>query len=349
MDVWGPAPVPGPSLERYFLLVVDNYTRYTTVFLLQRKGDVRLVLIPWIRAVRRQLSARFDQDLPVLRLHSDRGGEFSSNLLEDFCRDEGITQSFTLPASPQQNGIAERRIGLVMEVARTTTIHAASPHFLLPFAVRYAAHQLNLWPPVSEPETSSTLRWTGEVGDASAFQIWGSIALVRNTTISDKLSSRTPVVVDSGAAGGGGAGGIGFGGAGAGGANLGGTESGGAALGGGQQLPSRPQETLSLQQLRESADSGGAERGGGQPLPSRPRETLAPQQRREWVVGRRADSAGVGFGVLGVMVLPLEELSLWLLILEALEVMEQEVLRLLVLEVQEPEAHELEVLGVLVR
>ncbi|CAI7856489.1 unnamed protein product [Closterium sp. NIES-53] len=33
-----------------------------------------------------------------------------------------------------------------MEVTRTSMIHAAAPHFLWPFAVRYAAHQLNLWP-----------------------------------------------------------------------------------------------------------------------------------------------------------------------------------------------------------
>ncbi|CAI7877185.1 unnamed protein product [Closterium sp. NIES-53] len=65
----------------------------------------------------------------VLRLHSDRGGEFSSGLLEEFCRDKGICRTFTLPASPQQNGIAEPRIGLIMEVARTSMIHAAAPHF----------------------------------------------------------------------------------------------------------------------------------------------------------------------------------------------------------------------------
>ncbi|CAI7923510.1 unnamed protein product [Closterium sp. NIES-53] len=91
-----------------------------------------------------------------------RGGEFSSDLLRDFCRGEGIFRSFTLPASPQQNGVAERRIGLVMEVARTSMIHAAAPHFLWPFAVRYAVHQLNLWPHVSLPETLPTLRWTGK-------------------------------------------------------------------------------------------------------------------------------------------------------------------------------------------
>ncbi|CAI7840842.1 unnamed protein product [Closterium sp. NIES-53] len=94
------------------------------------KGEVIDVLIPWIRAVRLQLRERFREELLVLRLHSDRGGEFSSDLLRDFCHGEGILQSFMLPASLQENGVVERRIGLVMEVARTSMIHAAAPHFL---------------------------------------------------------------------------------------------------------------------------------------------------------------------------------------------------------------------------
>ncbi|CAI7916631.1 unnamed protein product [Closterium sp. NIES-53] len=114
------------------------------------KGQVIDVLIPWIRTVRLQLRERFGLDLPVLRLHSDRG-------------------------APQ--------------FARTSMIHAAAPHFLWPFAVRYAPHPLNLWPRVSLLETSSTLRWTGEVGDASVFRVWGSRAFVRDTS-ADKLSAR---------------------------------------------------------------------------------------------------------------------------------------------------------------
>ncbi|CAI7869393.1 unnamed protein product, partial [Closterium sp. NIES-53] len=149
--------------ERYFLLVVDDYTRYTTVFPLCSKGEVSAVLIPWIHTVRLQLRERFGQDLPVLRLHSDRGGEFSSDLLRDFCRWEGILQSFTLPDSPQKNGIAEQRIGLVME--------------------------LNLWPRVSLPETSPTLRWTGKVGDASVFRVRDSRTFVRDS-FAYKLSAR---------------------------------------------------------------------------------------------------------------------------------------------------------------
>ncbi|CAI7811724.1 unnamed protein product [Closterium sp. NIES-54] len=139
MDVWGPARVRGQRHERYFLLIVDDYSRYTKVFPLRSKGEV--------------------------------------------------PETFTLPASPQQNGIAERRIGMVMDVARKSMIHAAAPHFLWPFAVQYAARQINLQPRVSLPEITPTLRWTEKVGDASAFRVWGSRAFVRNTT-ADKLSSR---------------------------------------------------------------------------------------------------------------------------------------------------------------
>ncbi|CAI7885744.1 unnamed protein product [Closterium sp. NIES-54] len=150
---WHALPPPclwsSQDCERYFLLVVDDYTRYTTVFPLRSKGEVPDVLIPWIRAVRLQLGEWFRADLPVLRLHSDRGGEFSSDLLRNF--------------------VVGRASSSLMEVDRTSMIHVAAPHFLWPFAVRYGGHQLNLLPCVSLPETSATLRWTGKVDDASVF------------------------------------------------------------------------------------------------------------------------------------------------------------------------------------
>ncbi|CAI5982589.1 unnamed protein product [Closterium sp. NIES-65] len=189
MDVWGPARVRGQGHEHYFLLVVDNCSRYTRVFPLRSKGDITEVLIDWIRPARLQLRRSFGSDFPVLRLHSDRGGEFSSGLLRAYYRAQGIRQTFTLPESPQQNGIGERRIGMVMDVARTSMMHAAAPHFLWPFAVRYAAHQINLHPRVSMPETSPALLWTGKVGDASAFRVLGSRAFVRDLS-AEKLSPR---------------------------------------------------------------------------------------------------------------------------------------------------------------
>ncbi|CAI7927888.1 unnamed protein product [Closterium sp. NIES-54] len=62
MDVWGPARVRGQGHERYFQLVVDDYSRYTTVFPLRSKGDVTEVLINWIRAACLQLRERFGSE-----------------------------------------------------------------------------------------------------------------------------------------------------------------------------------------------------------------------------------------------------------------------------------------------
>ncbi|CAI7843553.1 unnamed protein product [Closterium sp. NIES-54] len=294
MDVWGPFRVRGQGHERYFLLVVDDYSRYTTVFPLRSKGEV--------------------------------------------------TETFTLPASPQQNGIAERRIGMVMDVTRTSMIHAAAPHFLWPFAVQYAAHQINLQPRVSLPETSPTLRWTGKVGDASAFRVWGSRAFVQDLS-TDKLSSRAvpcvflgfppdapgwqfyhptsrrvlssqdvtfdesgpapsgvsqvdavgpvEVAVNSGASGGAEPERADHGGAGSGGA-----EPGGAGSGGAEPERAEPGGAASGGAEPGVAESGGAELSGagpGGPSGALSRQELpSPQELHEWFARRWSRTTGAG-------------------------------------------------------
>ncbi|CAI7743660.1 unnamed protein product [Closterium sp. NIES-53] len=306
VEGWQPR-VRGQGHERYFLLVIDDYSRYTTVFPLRSKGEVPEVLIDWICGAHCQLSESFGSDLP------------------------GIRQTFTLPASPQQNGIFECRIGMVMDVARTSMIHAAAPHFLWPFAVQYVAHQINLQPRVSLPETTPTLRWTGKVGDASAFRVWGSRAFVRDTT-TDKLSSSAvpcvflgfppdapgwqfyhptsrhvlssqdimfdesvsyyhpaepvEVAIDSGATRGAEPAGAGAGGAGTGGAELERVEPGGAESGGAEPGRVEPEGTVS-----GGAEPARAESGGALGVQSR-REPLSPQQLRQWYFRRCRGAAG---------------------------------------------------------
>ncbi|CAI7823496.1 unnamed protein product, partial [Closterium sp. NIES-53] len=224
----------------------------------------------------------------------------------------GILQSFTLSDSPQKNGIAERRIGLVMEVARTSMIHAAAPHFLWPFAVQYTAHQLNLWPRVSLPETSPTLRWTGEVGDASMFRDVTfdesvpfyclfpyrsapppppPLFLAPGPPPVDPLPpqgpspSGVPLGAESEGAETGGAepGGVEIGGAEPGGVGIGGAEPGGVATGSGELWGSE----------LGGAESEGAEPGGAEPQGVSSSEgsagaspRLSPHQLREWFVRR---------------------------------------------------------------
>ncbi|CAI7837856.1 unnamed protein product, partial [Closterium sp. NIES-54] len=184
LDVWGPSPVLGPHQECYFLIVVDDYSRYTTVFPLRRKADVPTVLEPWL------LAWGGAQGLCELRLHSDYGGEFSFTRLETFCEGRGIIKSYMLLALPQQNRVADRRIGLVMEVARTSMCHAVAPQFLWPQAVRNAAHPLNLWPSDTRPRVTTVFLWTGSLGVAAGFRVWGSLVLWFALR-ANKLSPRT--------------------------------------------------------------------------------------------------------------------------------------------------------------
>ncbi|CAI7752302.1 unnamed protein product [Closterium sp. NIES-54] len=126
-----------------------------------------------------------------------------------------------------------------MEVARTSLVHAIAPHFMWTFAVRYAAHQLNLWPRVSQPEASPTLLWTccgsGDSGGAGSVGAGSGGADSRGAVSGGAAGPRVGGVEgaaagDSGGAGSGGAasGGAGGTGAGAGGARAGGVGAGGS-------------------------------------------------------------------------------------------------------------------------
>ncbi|CAI7769842.1 unnamed protein product [Closterium sp. NIES-54] len=262
MDVWGPARVSGQGRELNFLLVVDDYTRYTTVFPLRSKDEVVDVFNPWICTVRLQLRERFGTDLLVLRLHSDRGGEFSSDLLRDFCHGEGILQSFTLPASPQQNKNAECHIGLVMEVARTSMIHAAAPHFLWSFA---------------GPAPSGVSQVDPLLGTAPV-----QVAVGSGATSGGAASGGA--AFGGAESGGAGSEGAGFGGAEPGGAEPEGVELGGAESKGAESGGAAP---------RGAAPRGAVLSGG--PAGASPRLSL--QQLREWLVRRahrRSGALGAG-------------------------------------------------------
>ncbi|CAI7861442.1 unnamed protein product [Closterium sp. NIES-53] len=151
LDVWGPASHPSPKRESFFLVVVDDYSRYTTMFPLAKNSDETSTLIRWL------LTSADTRSRCVSCLHSNRGG-------------------------------------LVMEIARTSMTHARAPHFLWPYAVLYAAHQLNLWSRVSRPVVSPTSLWTGSPCAASRFRVLGCLALVRDTSADKILPRSVPCV-----------------------------------------------------------------------------------------------------------------------------------------------------------
>ncbi|MCO5559949.1 hypothetical protein L7F22_013553 [Adiantum nelumboides] len=63
-------------------------------------------------------------DLAVQTLRSDNGGEYISKAFQQFCRDEGIQQQFTIPYTPQQNGVSERKNRTLVQAARAMILTA---------------------------------------------------------------------------------------------------------------------------------------------------------------------------------------------------------------------------------
>ncbi|CAI7854165.1 unnamed protein product, partial [Closterium sp. NIES-54] len=231
---------------------------------------------------------------PLQTLHMDVGGEFSSNLLREFCRGEGVLQSFTLSDSPQQNGIAERRIGSVMEVARTSMIHAAAPHFLWPFAdVTFdeSVPFYRFFPYPSAPPPPPPLFL--HPGPPPVDPLLPQGPAPSGVSQVDPLRGIALVLV---AVGSGAAPGAASGGAEPGGAEPGGAESEGAGCGGAEPKGEEPGgaepagvETGGVDPggaESEGAESGGAEPRGaassGGPAGTSPR--LSPQQLRECFV-----------------------------------------------------------------
>ncbi|GFW78822.1 retrovirus-related Pol polyprotein from transposon TNT 1-94 [Trichonephila clavipes] len=101
-DVWGPANVIGKRGEKYYLSVLDDYSRRMFIFPMCHKSDTYDILAKFIIRAERQL------DLKVKAVRTDFGGEFIASILSDFFVERGIKHEKTNIYTPQQNGASER-------------------------------------------------------------------------------------------------------------------------------------------------------------------------------------------------------------------------------------------------
>ncbi|GJS27382.1 retrovirus-related pol polyprotein from transposon TNT 1-94 [Tanacetum coccineum] len=99
--------------ENYTLVIVDEYSRYTWVYFLKKKGHTAEMIMSFMRMVENQ------NDIKVKQIKTDNGTEFRNSKLESFCDEKGISQNFSSPYTPEQNGIVERNNRTLIEAART--------------------------------------------------------------------------------------------------------------------------------------------------------------------------------------------------------------------------------------
>jgi Integrase core domain len=136
----GPITPQTPADNKYFLLMVDDYSRYMWIVLLKSK-DKAFQAFKEIK-----VAAEVETNAKLKAFRTDRGSEFKSNEFNDYCKQMGIKRYLTAPYSPQQNGVVERRNQTVVAMARSMMKSMNMPAEFWGEAVATAVYILNRAP-----------------------------------------------------------------------------------------------------------------------------------------------------------------------------------------------------------
>jgi transposase InsO family protein len=94
-DLCGPISPVTPRGNKYFLLLVDDLSRYMWVAAIPSKDRAATAI--------KDIQARTEGEssLKLKALHTDRGGEFTATGFTNYCAVEGVHHQHTVPYSSQ--------------------------------------------------------------------------------------------------------------------------------------------------------------------------------------------------------------------------------------------------------
>ncbi|KAH3899240.1 uncharacterized protein SCDLUD_004673 [Saccharomycodes ludwigii] len=145
VDICGGFRYKEQTEARYFLTIVDAFSRYITVISLKRKSDATSSLITWITQIENFFAANgYNYRLGTIR--SDHGGEFDNNNFHEYLQKKGVKHEFTVSHSSYQNGIAERTHRTIEERMRALMIGGKVPPYLWTEALQTSVYIINRTP-----------------------------------------------------------------------------------------------------------------------------------------------------------------------------------------------------------
>ncbi|GKC56599.1 retrovirus-related pol polyprotein from transposon TNT 1-94 [Tanacetum coccineum] len=139
-DVWGPAPVIEGQSFRYYVIFVDDCTRITWIYFLKNKAEV----YDRFTAFYAMIQTQFKKSIQIVR--SNNGGEYMNSQMNIFFLSKGIVHQTTCPHTPEQNGVAERKNRLLLEMTRALIIESNVPKTFWPEALATATYLINRLP-----------------------------------------------------------------------------------------------------------------------------------------------------------------------------------------------------------
>ncbi|KAL0303170.1 UNVERIFIED_CONTAM: Retrovirus-related Pol polyprotein from transposon TNT 1-94 [Sesamum radiatum] len=157
--------------KKYYISFVDDYSGYTKIYLLRTKDEATEIFLKYKCEVENQLDKR------IKRLRTDRGGEYSTNFLKEFCENNDIIHETSAPYTPQQNGIAERKNRTLKEMMNAMLLSSGMPDNMWGEAVLSACYVLNRVPHKKLDKTPYEL-WKGFTLNLSYLKVWGCLAKV---------------------------------------------------------------------------------------------------------------------------------------------------------------------------
>ncbi|GJR72960.1 retrovirus-related pol polyprotein from transposon TNT 1-94 [Tanacetum coccineum] len=98
----GPSRVESMSGCRYFLSIVDDYSRRVWVHFLRHKNEAFSKFKEWKQLVKNQIGRK------LKKLRTDNGLDFCNQEFNNLCKESGIARHLTVVGTPQHNGLAER-------------------------------------------------------------------------------------------------------------------------------------------------------------------------------------------------------------------------------------------------
>ena len=96
-DVCGPMNVVSLGGARFFMTVIDDYSRYHSVVILKTKDEALDKFREFVNLQENRLGTS------IKKFRSDNGGEYISKEFERYLKDKGIAQNNTVRYTPQQN------------------------------------------------------------------------------------------------------------------------------------------------------------------------------------------------------------------------------------------------------
>lgn len=123
-DLCGPLPVVSRNNSRYFMILVDDFSRYCWIFFLKKKSEA----LTYFRNFVTQAENLYKSQVGIIR--SDRGGELLSHKFDELLQTKGIFRQLTTAKTPEQNGVAERKNRTLIEAVRSMGADMKIPAFL---------------------------------------------------------------------------------------------------------------------------------------------------------------------------------------------------------------------------